>query len=155
MPQRRASGPGRALQSVPARFLYGPRGPGFGAVASTSAAISSMLQSRSATPAAMAGLMRSVLCCRTKLYQTVYSEQQGLVRCPPAALAELPDAVEARDQGLAAERNGTGRITKGSGIGPGWPGSGRGANAGREVRVVAVNCAGRAGFSDLLLLGEV
>lgn len=56
-----------------ARFLYGPRGPGFGAAASTSSAISSMLQRRSVTPAAMAGLTRRLLWMRQKLYQTVYS----------------------------------------------------------------------------------
>ena len=39
-------------------FLYGPRGPSFGAAASTSAAISSRLQSRSLTPAAIAGSCR-------------------------------------------------------------------------------------------------
>jgi len=34
-------------------------------------------------------------------------EQQGLVGCPPPALAELADAIEPGDQGLAVERGGT------------------------------------------------
>ena len=39
-------------------------------------------------------------------------EQQGLVGCPPAALAELADAVEPGEQGLAVEWDGTGRPMK-------------------------------------------
>lgn len=49
------------------RFLYGPRGAGFGARASIRATMSSMDQSRSVSPAAMAGVTRSVLWMRTKL----------------------------------------------------------------------------------------
>lgn len=49
------------------RFLYGPRRPGFGARASTSATISSIDQSRSETPAAIAGVILRLLCILTKL----------------------------------------------------------------------------------------
>jgi hypothetical protein len=44
------------------RFLYGPRGPSFGASASGSAITSSIDQSLSVSPAAIAGVVRSVLC---------------------------------------------------------------------------------------------
>ena len=55
------------------RLRYAPRRPGFGAAASASAATSSMLQSRAATPAVMAGVTRRLLWMRQKLYQTKYS----------------------------------------------------------------------------------
>ena len=49
------------------RFLYGPRFCGV-CCASINAAISSMLHKVCVTPAAIAGVIRSVLCIRTKLY---------------------------------------------------------------------------------------
>ena len=51
----------------PFRFLYGPRAFGVSSASSTSWAISAISQSRSVTPAAMAGVTRSVLWMRTEL----------------------------------------------------------------------------------------
>ena len=52
------------------RFLYEPRGPGFGAASSIRATISFISQSVSVTPAAIAGLSLCAPCWRQKLYQT-------------------------------------------------------------------------------------
>jgi hypothetical protein len=39
-------------------------------------------------------------------------QQEGLVRRPPPATSELTNAVEPHDQGLAVERDGTGRVIR-------------------------------------------
>ena len=49
------------ISDFSARFLYGPRGPGLGAAASTRSTMSETSQTRSSTPASIAGVTRREL----------------------------------------------------------------------------------------------